>query len=88
MNKAVILGAIIAIVIGIIIVSVVSSLEFSNNGSELEEVAVEETISIEEVVVEETIPVEEVAVEETIPVEEEGRDLSVEFTEAINLKSP
>jgi hypothetical protein len=67
MNKAVILGAIIAIVIGIIIVSVVSSLEFSNN---------------------ETIPVEEeVVLEETIPVEE-GRDLSVEFTESINLKSP
>jgi hypothetical protein len=77
MNKAVILGAIIAIVIGIIIVSVVSSLEFSNNGSELEEV-----------VVEETIPIEEVVLEETIPIEEEGRDLSVEFTESINLKSP
>jgi hypothetical protein len=80
MNKAVILGAIIAIVIGIIIVSVVSSLEFSNN----------ETIPVEkEVVLEETIPVEEeVVLEETIPVEEEGRDLSVEFTESINLKSP
>jgi|SaaInlStandDraft_6_1057023.scaffolds.fasta_scaffold173702_1 hypothetical protein len=65
MNKTVIFGAII--VIGIIIVSAVSSLEFSNN---------------------ETIPVEEVVVEETIPVEEEGRNLSVEFTESINLKSP
>ena len=65
MNKTVIFGAII--VIGIIIVSAVSSLEFSNN---------------------ETIPVEEVVVEETVPVEEEGRNLSVEFTESINLKSP
>ncbi len=55
MNKAIIFGAIIAIVIGIIIASVVNSLEFSNN--------------------------------ETIPVKE-GRNLSVEFTESINLKSP
>ncbi len=86
MNKAAGVGVIIAIIIGIIIVSATVS-----NDS----VQVEETIPVEETVdVEETIPVEEtVDVEETIPVEEtvdedEGKNITVELTESIGLKGP
>ena len=85
-NKAAGIGVIIAVIIGIIIVSA---------GISMDSVQVEETTPVEEVVeVEESIPVEEEvdAVEETTPVEEEeeegGRNLSVEFTEKVGIKSP
>ena len=83
-NKAAGIGVIIAVIIGIIIVSA---------GISMDSVQVEETTPVEEVVeVEEAILVEEEvdAVEETTPVEEEegGRNLSVEFTEKVGIKSP
>ena len=108
-NKAAGIGVIIAVIIGIIIVSAGISMdsvqvEETTPVEEVVEVeesipveeevdAVEETTPVEEVVeVEESIPVEEEAieVEETTPVEEEegGRNLSVEFTEKVGIKSP
>ena len=74
MNKAAGVGVIIAIIIGIIIVSATVS-----NDS----VEVEETIPVEETVdVEETIPVEE-----TVD-EDEGKNITVELIESIGLKGP
>ena len=72
MNKAGGIGVIIAVIIGIVIVSAAISMD-----------SVEDTDSISEVVLEESIAIEEPEVEE-----EEGRDLSVELRESIGLKSP
>jgi len=73
-NKAAGVGVIIAIIIGIIIVSATVSNDT---------VEVEETIPVEETVdVEETIPVEE-----TVD-EDEGKNITVELTESIGLKGP
>jgi len=94
-KKAAIVGAIIVIIIGIFVVTTISSMDFSvedKDSSEkiiveepiVEEVIVEEPI-VEEVIVEEPI-VEEVIVEE--PSENEGRNLSVEFTESLKMKTP
>ncbi len=81
MNKAAAIGAIIAVIIGIAIVSAVVPMDSSveNEDSASEEIVIEESIE-EEVVIEESI-------EEPV-VDEEGRDLSVEFTESIKLKTP
>ena len=74
MNKAAGIGAIIAIIIGIVIVSATVSNET---------VEVEETIPVEETVeVEETIPVEE-----TVD-EGEGKNITVELTEKMSIKGP
>ena len=75
MKKAAIVGAIIVIIIGIFVVTTISSMDFS----------VEDKDSSEKIIVEEPI-VEEVIVEE--PSENEGRNLSVEFTESLKMKTP
>jgi len=93
-NKAAGIGIIIAIIIGIVViagVSMDSSIEEKISIPEEtipEETIPEETIP-EETIPEETIP-EETIPEETIPeeVEQQGRDLSVEFSETINLRNP
>ncbi len=96
MKKAVGIGVIIAVIIGVIVVSAGISMDsVEDTGSISEEVELEETIALEEV--EEEAP-EEVELEETITIEEEepivveeepeGRDLSVELRESIGLKGP
>ena len=84
MKKAIGIGVIVAVVIGVIIVSAVVSMDsVKDTGSNSKEVVLEESIEIEEpeVVLEESIEIEE-------PEVKEGRDLSVEFTESIGLKGP
>ena len=79
MTKIVIIGIGIAVIIGIVAVLAVTSMQLSN------------TESISDKIVDETIPEEETVIEETTPEEETevgGRELSVELTESINLKSP
>jgi len=79
-NKAAGIGAIIAVIIGIVIVSATISMDFSveDEGSVSEEVVFEESFE-EEVVFEESI-------EEPEEIEDEGKDHSVEFTESIGIK--
>ena len=75
MKKAVGIGVIIAVIIGVIVVSAGISMDsVEDTGSISEEVDLEETIEEEE----------PIAVEE----EPEGRDLSVELRESIGLKGP
>ena len=69
-NKAAGIGIIVAVVIGIIIVSATISMEPTDEN----ELGFEDEVGI--------------VVEESEVVEEQGRDLSVEFTETIGLKSP
>lgn len=97
MNKAAVIGGIVAVAIGIIIVSSTISMESTTNDNELgledvlEVEIVEEPIpkEVEEAVLDEELQVsEEVTPEEEISEEETGRDLSVEFSESIGLKSP
>ncbi|MEX0861826.1 hypothetical protein [Nitrosopumilus sp.] len=78
MNKAVIIGIVVAVIIGIVTISAVSSMQISN------------TESISDKIVEETTQEEEVIIEPILEDETEvsGRELSVELTESINLKSP
>ncbi len=82
MNKAAGIGAVIAVIIGIIIVSATFSMDSSveDKGSVSEKVVIEESIE-EKVVIEESI-------EEPEVVEEEGKDFTVELTETIGLKGP
>ena len=81
MNKTAVIGAILAVIIGIIIVSAANSMDSTeDNDSVLEEAQLGESIPVEESEVEETV--EESEVEET------GKDLSVEFTESVGLKTP
>ena len=81
MNKTPVIGAILAVIIGIIIVSAAISMDSTeDNDSVLEEAQLGESIPVEESEVEETV--EESEVEET------GKDLSVEFTESVGLKTP
>ena len=98
MNKAAGIGAVIAVIIGIIIVSATFSMDSSveDKGSVSEKVVIEESIE-EKVVIEESIEElevveEEVVIEESIEepevVEEEGKDFTVELTETIGLKGP
>jgi len=94
-NKAVVIGAIIIVIIGIVIVSATTSMDFSveDEGSVSEEVAIEEVVEAE-ITIEEEIAIEEVVEEEIAievveePVVDEGRDLTVELTESINLSTP
>ena len=75
MNKAAGIGAIVAVIIGIIIVSAAFSMDSTeDNDSVLEETQLGESIPIEESEVE--------------VVEETGEDFSVEFTESVGLKTP
>ncbi|MFQ5782820.1 MAG: hypothetical protein ACE5GR_07185 [Nitrosopumilus sp.] len=76
MNKGAVIGVIIAVIIGIAIVSAVISKDSSVGDTDSKS---------EEVILEESIPIEE---PEIIEEESEGKDLSVEFTESINLKTP
>ena len=81
MNKVAGIGAIIAVIVGIVIVSVTISSDFSveDEGSVSEEVVFEESFE-EEVVFEESI--------EEPEVEEEGRDITVELIESLKMKTP
>ena len=87
MNKAAGIGAIVAVIIGIIIVSAAFSMDSTeDNDSVLEETQLGESIPIEESEIE---VVEETGEEPEIEVvEETGEDFSVEFTESVGLKSP
>ncbi len=81
MNKAAGIGAILAVIIGIIIVSAAISMDSTEDSdSTLEEAQLGESIPVEESEVEETV--EESEIEET------GEDFSVEFTESVGLKTP
>ncbi len=81
MNKAAGIGAIVAVIIGIIIVSAIFSMDSTeDNDSASEEILIEES---EIDVVEETGEEPEIEV-----VEETGEDFSVEFTESVGLKTP
>ena len=75
MNKAAGIGAIVAVIIGIIIVTAAFSMDSTeDNDSALEETQLGESIPIEE--------------SEIKVVEETGEDFSVEFTESVGLKTP
>ena len=81
MNKTAVIGAILAVIIGIIIVSAAISMDSTeDNDSALVEAQLGESIPVEESEVEETV--EESEVEET------GKDFSVEFTESVGLVTP
>jgi len=86
-NKAAGIGVIVAVIIGIIIVTAAFSMDSTeDNDSALEETQLGESIPIEESeieVVEETVEEPEIEV-----VEETGEDFSVEFTESVGLKTP
>ena len=74
-NKAAGIGAIVAVIIGIIIVTAAFSMDSTeDNDSALEETQLGESIPIEESEIE--------------VVEETGEDFSVEFTESVGLKTP
>jgi len=80
-NKTAVIGAIFAVIVGIIIVSAAFSMDSTeDNDSALEETQLAESIPI----VESEIDV----VEETAEIEETGKDLSVEFTESVGLEAP
>ena len=79
MKKAAGIGAIIAVIVGVIIVSASVSMDPTDKT----ELGLEDVVEVE--VVEES---EEVVEESEEVVEEEGRDLSVEFTESIGLTTP
>ena len=87
MNKAAGIGAIVAVIIGIIIVSAAISMDSTEDiDSALEETQLGESIPIEESEIE---VVEETGEEPEIEVvEETGEDFSVEFTESVGLKTP
>jgi nitrogen fixation-related uncharacterized protein len=72
-NKAAGIGAIVAVIIGIIIVSAIFSMDSTEDNDS----------ASEEILIEESIPVEESEV-----VEETGEDFSVEFTESVGLETP
>ncbi len=74
-NKAAGIGAIVAVIIGIIIVSAIFSMDSTEDNNS----------ASEEILIEESIPVEESEIE---VVEETGEDFSVEFTESVGLKTP
>ena len=80
MNKAAGIGAVIAVIIGIIIVSATFSMDSSveDKSSVSEEVVIEESME-EEVVIGESM-------EEPEVVEKEGKDITVELRETIGLK--
>ncbi len=86
-NKTPVIGAILAVIIGIIIVSATISMDSTeDNDSALEETQLGESIPIEESEIE---VVEETGEESEIEVvEETGEDFSVEFTESVGLKTP
>jgi len=80
-NKTVVIGAILAVIIGIIVVSAAISMDLTeDNDSALEETQLGESIPVGESEVEETVVESEV--------EETGKDFSVEFTESVGLKTP
>jgi len=89
-NKTAVIGAILAVIIGIIIVSAAISMDSTeDNDSVLEEAQLGESIPVGESEVEETVVKSEV--EETVvesEVEETGEDFSVEFTESVGLVTP
>ena len=93
MNKAVLIGGIIAVAIGIGAAFSYSSMISENDTTE-KTVEIEEVIQLEEPSEENTelekpLPIEEAETEpETEETEEEGRDLSVELKESIGLKTP
>jgi len=80
MNKAAGIGAVIAVIIGIIIVSATFSMDSSveDKSSVSEEVVIGESME-EEVVIGESM-------EEPEVVEKEGKDITVELRETIGLK--
>ena len=81
MNKTAVIGAILAVIIGIIIASAAISMDSTeDNDSVLEEAQLGESIPVEESEIEETVVESEV--------EETGKDFSVEFTESVGLKTP
>ena len=81
MNKTAVIGAIVAVIIGIIIVSAVFSIDSTEeNDSALEGTQLGESIPVEESEIEKTV--EESEIEKT------GKDFSVEFTESVGLKTP
>ncbi len=83
-NKAAGIGVIVAVIIGIIIVSATFSMDSTeDNDSVFEETQLGESIPIEE----SEIEVVEETVEES-EIEETGEDFSVEFTESVGLKTP
>ncbi len=90
MNKTAVIGAILAVIIGIIIVSAAISMDSTeDNDSVFEETQLGESIPVGESEVEETVvksEVEETVVESEI--EETGEDFSVEFTESVGLVTP
>ena len=90
MNKAAGIGAVIAVIIGIIVVSATFSMDSSveDKGSVSEEVVIGESME-EEVVIGESMEEEVVigeSMEEPEVVEKEGKDITVELRETIGLK--
>ena len=80
MNKVTGIGVIIAVIVGIIIVVAGISM---NSLTEDQVPVLEENIS-ENIILEESLPIEG----ETQEAENEGRNLSVELSETMNLKGP
>ena len=81
MNKAAGIGAIVAVIIGIIIVTAAFSMDSTeDNDSALEETQLGESISVVESEIE--------VIEETAEVEETGKDIIVELEESVGLKTP
>ena len=79
-NKTAIIGAILAVIIGIIVVSAAISMDSTeDNDSALEEIQLGESIPVEE---------SEIEVIEESEIEEAGKDFSVEFTESVGLVTP
>ena len=80
MNKTAVIGAILAVIIGIIVVSAAISMDSTkDNDSVLEEIQLGESIPVEE---------SEIEVIEESEIEEAGKDFSVEFTESVGLVTP
>ena len=77
MNKGAIIGIIIAVAIGIVATSLLSS----ENIDDTDEVL----LSDEEIILDEIIPIEEDLEEES---ESTGKSIAVELTESIGLKTP
>lgn len=84
MNKAVIIGIIIAVAIGIGIASSIPSMVSEKENEDEKITPLEENIALEEPI---TITEEEAEVEVEEP-EKTGRDFTVELTESVGIKTP
>ena len=85
MNKGIIIGVVVVVIIAAIIGSA-SSLNLEKN----DDISIDNIVEEESVIIEESIIIEESTITEEIVSEPEnqGRDLSVELTETVALRSP